>query len=86
MIYLAPDGLPDDRAACEACRHCVNSDSYCRKYRMAVIPRLPLRCIGFDPVATVADRRTGAQRWPNLLEAIADARAADARAIDNPKG
>lgn len=74
--YIAPDGLPDDRIVCRACRH-MDRQGKCATFNAKTMPDLPRRCVHFVPISSVADRRTGAQRWPHIVEEIAEIRRLD---------
>ena len=69
-------GVADDRITC---RDCVNRRTYDGACKVASIggtvnamqgyapdATMPHRCAGFLPKATAEDKRTGAERWPNL--------------------
>ena len=69
-------GLADDRITCRDCANRRTYDGACKvaevggmvNARRGYVPdaTLPHRCEGFLPKANAEDKRTGAERWPNL--------------------
>jgi hypothetical protein len=49
----------------------------CSVFRQRTLLELPRRCIHFVPIYSVADQRTGKQRWPGIVEQIAEIRELD---------
>ena len=79
-MSLPEDGLPDDRVTCGECKHNEPGTSWCRKYCVNILPRLPPRCVGFDARMGAEDQRNGDERWPDLKKQIAECRALEAAA------
>lgn len=77
-MTIQADGLPDDRIACGDCAHFRQGSRKCAALNMLTWPDLRLRCLSFAARKGDPDQRTGKQRWPNLKQAILDARALDA--------
>lgn len=71
------DGLPEDRITCQQCRE-LTRGRHCRVFRSDMIIELRRRCVKFVPIATMEDRRTGAERWPDILKQIEEIRTLDA--------
>jgi hypothetical protein len=73
-----PGPLPDDRRTCSQCRNL--RQRVCdiakpergalvvanRGYRP--VPERLSRCVGYAPLADDSDQRTGAERWPGLIQ------------------
>lgn len=81
MISLAPesDGLPDDRITCQQCTAMSPSGKggVCSVFQQRTLLDLPRRCIHFVPIRGAADQRTGKQRWPHIVEQVAEIRELD---------
>lgn len=72
--HLAADGLPDDRITCTQCTQMNERSKVCRVFKSQCIPDLPRRCVHFEPIASIADRRNGKERWPDIEAQIAELR------------
>lgn len=57
---------PDDRRHCAACMHLAGSR--CRAAGVLVLDDLPRRCADYQPLPTDPDQRTGAERWPWMIQ------------------
>lgn len=60
------------------CRHCLPEVPRCRRYAMGVQVRVPLRCMGFDPLHGAADQRSGDERWPTMKQDVEECRRLEA--------
>lgn len=73
------DGLGDDRVSCRSCRNLIPWNGKCREQEKlgAVLKDLPRRCILYVPIPKEPDQRTGAERWPGMVEEIEEIRRMD---------
>ena len=75
----ATENLSDDRRHCRSCRN-LSRDRGCSAARrgelsgVAVdakpIDTIPRRCVGYLPLRTDPDQRSGRERWPSMLRPL----------------
>lgn len=71
-----PEPLPDDRRRCDQCLNLTGRGLCLAARRGEIVANLeyepvrhqPRRCEGYQPGADDPDRRTGRERWPDLIE------------------
>lgn len=76
MTCIAKDGLPDNRITCATCKQWAAMPERCRVFHLPKDPKMPRRCMHYQPTAADPDQRKPIERWGDLEAHIREARGA----------